>query len=172
MNDVQKEFIRKNLDKLYYHDLSVAFRFPITEEDVQDYTTIIKEPMDLGTLYKNLDEDKYKDEESFLYDLNLIWSNCKQYNKKDHLYYIFADLLEKKSKKYFKEIPKTEKDNERIMLDNKIRKIQKRINNLFSIDLPDSSIFPRTEPSTIIKDLYDENDIEEDQNEDEQSFAI
>ena len=45
-----------------------------------DYFDIIKNPMDLGTVKKNLKANKYKFVEEFLADIELIWDNCKAYN--------------------------------------------------------------------------------------------
>ena len=45
-----------------------------------DYYDIIKTPMDLGTVKKNLKANKYKFVEDCLNDIQLIWDNCKQYN--------------------------------------------------------------------------------------------
>ncbi len=45
-----------------------------------DYFDIIKSPMDLGTVKKNLKANKYKFVEEFLADIELIWDNCKAYN--------------------------------------------------------------------------------------------
>lgn len=45
-----------------------------------DYPQIIKNPMDLSTVKKNLKSNKYKFVEEVLHDLQLIWDNCKLYN--------------------------------------------------------------------------------------------
>ena len=45
-----------------------------------DYPQIIKKPMDLDTVKKNLKNNKYKLVEDVLNDMQLIWDNCKTYN--------------------------------------------------------------------------------------------
>ncbi len=45
-----------------------------------DYTFIIKNPMDLGTMGMKLKDDKYRYVEEALDDLQLVWDNCKAYN--------------------------------------------------------------------------------------------
>lgn len=45
-----------------------------------DYFDIIKNPMDLGSVKKNLNGNKYKFIEDCLGDIQLIWDNCKMYN--------------------------------------------------------------------------------------------
>lgn len=49
--------------------------------NILDYPTIITHPMDLGTVKKNLEDGEYKIFQDFMSDINLIWKNCKTYNK-------------------------------------------------------------------------------------------
>ena len=44
-----------------------------------DYMSVIKEPMDLGTIRKKM--GKYASKAEFLRDVDLVFSNCKTYNK-------------------------------------------------------------------------------------------
>jgi Transcription factor involved in chromatin remodeling, contains bromodomain len=52
-----------------------------------DYFDIIKNPMDLGTVRKNLKANKYKYVEEVLADIQLIWDNCKTYNAEGSVIY-------------------------------------------------------------------------------------
>ena len=45
-----------------------------------DYPIIIKTPMDLGTVRKNLKAQKYKTVEEVLLDIQQVWDNCHLYN--------------------------------------------------------------------------------------------
>lgn len=58
--------------------------------NITNYTTIVKKPMDMGTLevseirsnfQENLKNGKYELLEVFLQDLQLIWDNCILFNK-------------------------------------------------------------------------------------------
>ena len=49
--------------------------------NILDYPTIITHPMDLGTVKKKLENGEYKLFQDFMSDINLIWKNCKTYNK-------------------------------------------------------------------------------------------
>ncbi|KAG8912758.1 Transcriptional activator spt7, partial [Tulasnella sp. 408] len=50
-----------------------------------DYYDVIKHPMDLGSMSKNIKSGKYKNKADFANDLNLIWDNCLTYNSRpDH----------------------------------------------------------------------------------------
>lgn len=43
---------------------------------------VIKHPMDLGSMSKNIKSGKYKNKADFAHDLNLIWDNCLTYNSR------------------------------------------------------------------------------------------
>jgi histone acetyltransferase len=45
-----------------------------------DYSYLIKNPMDLGTVSQKFSNDKYMLVEEVLDDIQLIWDNCKLYN--------------------------------------------------------------------------------------------
>ena len=62
-----------------------------------DYTEIVKEPMDLGRVRKNLDGQLYRDMESFKRDVQLTFDNAMLYNpKQSEVFGIAKDL-----KKFF-----------------------------------------------------------------------
>eukprot|EP00873_Tetraselmis_striata_P020375 jgi/Tetstr1/440639/TSEL_028949.t1 len=53
-----------------------------------DYFDVVKEPMDLGTVYSRLDKKKkkfcfYKTVEEVHREVSLVWSNCYEYNVED-----------------------------------------------------------------------------------------
>ena len=54
-----------------------------------DYPQIIKTPMDLGTVKKNLKNNKYKYVEEAIQDIQLVWDNCKKYNAEGSVYFNF-----------------------------------------------------------------------------------
>ena len=43
---------------------------------LHDYYEVIKKPMDLSTVQKNMDNDIYKTKDEFADDVRLIFSNC------------------------------------------------------------------------------------------------
>lgn len=47
---------------------------------VSDYTTVIKQPMDLSTLLSKIDLHKYHTVKDYVYDVDLIWKNALEYN--------------------------------------------------------------------------------------------
>lgn len=47
---------------------------------LNDYFEIVKKPMDLGTVKKKLYNNVYSGPETFLADIELVFSNCRLYN--------------------------------------------------------------------------------------------
>ena len=52
-----------------------------------DYLSLIKRPMDLGTISKNIQNEQYKFVEQVLNDIQLVWDNCKSYNHSDSVHH-------------------------------------------------------------------------------------
>ncbi|XP_073816142.1 TATA-box binding protein associated factor 1 isoform X2 [Musca autumnalis] len=59
---------------------SWPFLKPVNKKQVKDYYTIIKRPMDLETIGKNIEAHQYHSRADFLADIELIAANCEQYN--------------------------------------------------------------------------------------------
>ncbi|XP_067618163.1 transcription initiation factor TFIID subunit 1 isoform X3 [Eurosta solidaginis] len=59
---------------------SWPFLKPVNKKQVRDYYTIIKRPMDLETIGKNVETHRYHSRAEFLVDIELIATNCEQYN--------------------------------------------------------------------------------------------
>ncbi|CAM9904629.1 unnamed protein product, partial [Hapterophycus canaliculatus] len=61
---------------------SEAFREPVDWRGLglHDYPTIIKRPMDLGTVKLRLERGAYPSAEACAADVRLIWENCRTYN--------------------------------------------------------------------------------------------
>uniref|UniRef100_A0A6U0ZKM8 Bromo domain-containing protein n=1 Tax=Polytomella parva TaxID=51329 RepID=A0A6U0ZKM8_9CHLO len=57
------------------------FLNPVSEKIVPGYLSVIKQPMDLGTVRQRLSERYYKDVRDFASDMRLIWKNCRTYNQ-------------------------------------------------------------------------------------------
>ncbi|XP_076446577.1 LOW QUALITY PROTEIN: transcription initiation factor TFIID subunit 1-like [Babylonia areolata] len=62
------------------------FLQPVNKKNVKDYYNIIKKPMDLSTLHKNVQNHKYHSREQFMEEVELIYSNCLAYNGPDSTY--------------------------------------------------------------------------------------
>ena len=60
---------------------------------LHDYHTIIKHPMDLGTVRRKLAANDYDGPEAFANDVRLIFNNCYKYNPPDHDVVLMARKL-------------------------------------------------------------------------------
>jgi hypothetical protein len=61
-------------------DDKVAFALPVTDEIAPGYSAEIDNPMDLSTVVNRINKGKYKAFHAFDKDLQLICTNCVQYN--------------------------------------------------------------------------------------------
>ena len=108
---LSKEEIQKLntlLDELEKDDKSIDFLEPVNyiKFGLNDYPLIVKKPMDLSTVRKNAKNAKYTNIIDVIFDINLIWENCKAYNMEGSEIYMFAEHMEKLAskltEKYFK----------------------------------------------------------------------
>ncbi|KAH8427010.1 SAGA histone acetyltransferase complex subunit SPT7 [Aspergillus melleus] len=85
---------------------SSAFLTRVNKRDAPDYYTIIKHPMDLGTMTKKLKALQYRSKQDFVDDVNLIWTNCFKYNTNpDHFLRKHAMYMKKETEKLVPLIP-------------------------------------------------------------------
>ncbi|XP_017030698.1 transcription initiation factor TFIID subunit 1 isoform X2 [Drosophila kikkawai] len=72
---------------------SWPFLKPVNKKQVKDYYIVIKRPMDLETIGKNIEAHHYHSRAEYLADIELIASNCEQYNGSDSRYTKFAKKM-------------------------------------------------------------------------------
>merc|ERR1712096_288991 len=116
-HDIKKK-CRLVLNELTSHEWAFPFNIPVdpVKLNILDYFSIIKNPIDLGTIKQRIKEDYYKTLEEYLDDINLVWDNCLTYNRPGSEISIMAETLIK----LFKKLLKKHKIN-----DDKIRNINK-----------------------------------------------
>jgi hypothetical protein len=54
-----------------------VFHFPVSEEEVPDYRSVVHNPMDMATVLQQVDSGQYLTRASFMKDIDLIVSNAK-----------------------------------------------------------------------------------------------
>ncbi|KAK8869732.1 hypothetical protein IAR55_000300 [Kwoniella newhampshirensis] len=81
--DAFYDSLEKLANELKSSPESLAFQKPVSKRDAPDYYEVIKKPMDLSTILRNIKARKYKNKAEFASDLNLIWSNCYEYNSQE-----------------------------------------------------------------------------------------
>ena len=73
-----------------------CFRDPVNTDEVKDYSTVIKDPIDLRTMEKRIRKGDFYKNLSMLYvDMMKMVNNCKVYNGEGTPYYDHAVSLEK-----------------------------------------------------------------------------
>lgn len=75
------------LDSIFTKDVQEIFTEPVDVEEVPDYLSVVKHPMDLSTMRSKLREGKYETLDAMENDFNLMIQNCLAYNNKDTIFY-------------------------------------------------------------------------------------
>ncbi|XP_075983561.1 bromodomain-containing protein 140 isoform X3 [Anticarsia gemmatalis] len=83
----ERAALHKLLRLLRQKDTSDIFTEPVDLQEVPDYSTIVKHPMDLSTMDKKLDRGAYKTIDDVEADFKLMIDNCLTYNNKDTVFY-------------------------------------------------------------------------------------
>lgn len=83
------------LSRLMKHKYGWVFNTPVDPKKLglQDYFTIIKNPMDLGTVKSRLNKNWYKSPREFAEDVRLTFHNAMLYNPKGQDVHIMAETL-------------------------------------------------------------------------------
>lgn len=83
------------LKKLMTHKSSWPFLVPVdpVQLGIPDYFSVIRHPMDLGTVKSKLGKNKYKEVEDFAADVRLTFSNAMTYNPPGNFVHIMAKEL-------------------------------------------------------------------------------
>lgn len=81
--DSQEAKAHQLLGLLELHEESQEFLAPVDFDSlgIPMYPTIIKNPMDLGTIKKRLKSHHYTKTQEFIADVQLVWDNCKKFNE-------------------------------------------------------------------------------------------
>ncbi|KAL4787927.1 Bromodomain-containing protein [Aspergillus varians] len=87
--------LRQFLNQIQNHKQAWPFLHPVNKDEVADYYNVIVSPMDLSTMEEKLENDSYTAPKDLVSDLQLIFSNCQQYNDATTVYSKCAVKLEK-----------------------------------------------------------------------------
>lgn len=96
LSNSQKQKCFEIMDSITKYNISKMFLQPVDpiRDECSDYFTIIKKPMDLGTVRKKLETDQYHTVEQWKEDVNLIWTNTVTYNGQKALISTLAKTLQ------------------------------------------------------------------------------
>uniref|UniRef100_A0A0E0B5B0 Bromo domain-containing protein n=1 Tax=Oryza glumipatula TaxID=40148 RepID=A0A0E0B5B0_9ORYZ len=76
--------LRDICNRILYNKRFNVFHFPVSEEEVPDYRSVVHNPMDMATVLQQVDSGQYLTRASFMKDIDLIVSNAKTYNGSDY----------------------------------------------------------------------------------------
>lgn len=96
------------LNRLWSHKLGWAFRTPVDPVmlNIPDYFTVIKHPMDLGTIRSRLRKGEYSSPLDFAADVRLTFSNSIAYNPPGNQFHTMAQGISKYFETGWKSIEK------------------------------------------------------------------
>ncbi|CAI9111537.1 OLC1v1011782C1 [Oldenlandia corymbosa var. corymbosa] len=96
------------LKKLMSHQYGWVFNTPVdaVKLNIPDYYTVIKHPMDLGTIKKKLASGEYQSPLEFCADVKLTFSNAKTYNPPGNDVHIMAEAMSKFFELRWKDVEK------------------------------------------------------------------
>ncbi|XP_018677978.2 transcription factor GTE9 isoform X2 [Musa acuminata AAA Group] len=85
------------LSRLMTHHYAWVFNEPVDVEklNIPDYSTVIKHPMDFGTISTKLSSDAYPSPQGFAADVRLTFTNAMTYNPPSNSVHIMANKLSK-----------------------------------------------------------------------------
>ncbi|KAG7228651.1 hypothetical protein INR49_008427 [Caranx melampygus] len=98
------DILRELLSKRHY-TYAWPFYTPVDAValGLHDYHNIIKQPMDLSTIRKKMDQGEYSNAKEFAADVRLMFSNCYKYNPPSHeVVYMARKLQEVFEARYLK----------------------------------------------------------------------
>ncbi|PNJ55394.1 BRDT isoform 8, partial [Pongo abelii] len=107
----QLQYLQKVVLKdLWKHSFSWPFQRPVDAVKLKlpDYYTIIKNPMDLNTIKKRLENKYYAKASECIEDFNTMFSNCYLYNKPGDDIVLMAQTLEKLFMQKLSQMPQEE----------------------------------------------------------------
>lgn len=108
LNEEDKSKLRSICFNLEIEDDSINFILPVeynqSKDMMDDYYSIITEPMDILTIKKRLHENSYSNIAECYYDFDLIWKNCMSFNKSDSYLYKSAQNMKIKFEAEFKKL--------------------------------------------------------------------
>ena len=85
----------KLLNRVRAHKDAIWFNEPVdvVKFSCPDYYTVIKNPMDLGTIKNKMEHSEYRNISAFAEDVRLVWANCRSYNYPGSAIVLIADNL-------------------------------------------------------------------------------
>jgi hypothetical protein len=94
MADFMQRHCRRLLQAMMDRPFGHVFNAPVDTEKYPNYLSVVTTPMDFGTIRKRLDANTYTNLDAFVSDVNLVFSNARQFNAPHSLVHHMADALQ------------------------------------------------------------------------------
>ncbi|EPY51712.1 bromodomain protein [Schizosaccharomyces cryophilus OY26] len=107
MTKEQHKYIHAMLRQLRRGRDSIPFRAPVdsVKQNIPDYPSIVKHPMDLGTIQKKFSSGRYASAENFIDDMSLMFDNCFLYNGTESPVGVMGKNLQATFERQLKQLP-------------------------------------------------------------------
>ncbi|KAF9190709.1 hypothetical protein BGZ50_009850 [Haplosporangium sp. Z 11] len=117
----QLKYCSAIIKQLKRHRDAPAFLHPVDPVllKIPDYPLVVKNPMDLSTVERKLNDVEYDSVDDFVQDINLIFSNCYLYNGREAPVSICASNLESAFMSSLRHMPK---ENSKPSVDSVVQK--------------------------------------------------
>lgn len=93
-----RDFVQRTCNKLLQDTLLPRFQevfgSPVDVNRFPQYPSIVKNPMDFGTMKTKLQEEKYRDLQEFVDDAMLVLDNARAFNPPGSDVHVMANCLE------------------------------------------------------------------------------
>ena len=144
--------LRQQLIRIIDHCQKVPHYGPVFDKPVDyigqgltDYLKVVKRPMDLSQLRRNMELGEYEFLYEFLHDADLIWSNCRTYTKDSP---VFNEICSYMEETFMLQLDKLEP-----RISNEVHKLITTQN--IPHQQPETRIFSATRLQCLIKELLD-----------------
>ncbi|XP_040567508.1 nucleosome-remodeling factor subunit NURF301 [Lepeophtheirus salmonis] len=94
LNESDNELVKKLVKQLISNRNSWPFKEPVDPNDVPNYYTVVKEPMDLQTIELRVNQSQYQRLSDFVGDVMRIFENCRYFNQDNSQVLRCAESLE------------------------------------------------------------------------------
>ncbi|CAI6343705.1 unnamed protein product [Macrosiphum euphorbiae] len=94
LNQQDNDDLLKLVKQIHSHKSAWPFMEPVDPHEAPDYYNVVKEPMDLNCIGKNVTDKKYKNLTEFIRDMIKVFDNCRYYNSRESQFYKCAEILE------------------------------------------------------------------------------
>ncbi|XP_050054752.1 nucleosome-remodeling factor subunit NURF301 isoform X3 [Aphis gossypii] len=94
LNQQDNDDLLKLIKQIHSHKNAWPFMDPVDPHEAPDYYNVVKEPMDLNSIGKNVTDKTYKNLTEFIRDMIKVFDNCRYYNPRESQFYKCAEILE------------------------------------------------------------------------------